>query len=321
MRRTVALTGATGFIGRNVAAHFVARGDAVRAVVRPGSPRTPPPDVEVVRAPLTPDALRAAFDGVDAVVHLAGLVSAVRDEALTRVNVDGTRAVALAARACGAPVVHISSLAAAGPAPASAPRGEDDPPAPMNAYGRSKLESEAALRGVDGLRWTILRPGVVYGPGDRAVLPLFRCAALGIVPVLGRADAAYSFVYVDDLARAIAAVVDAGGSGGLTCFVAHAPPVRVRALLDAIRTAVGRRAFLLPVPAGIVYPLAVGADVLGRAIGRMLPINRRRYAEMYAEGFVCRTERLRDQLGVEAAVDLSEGIARTAAWYRDHGWL
>jgi len=320
MRRTVALTGATGFIGRNVAAHLAARGDAVRAVVRPDSPRTPPAGVEVVRAPLTPDALRAAFQGADAIVHLAGLVSAVRDEALTRVNVDGTRAVAVAARACRVPVVHISSLAAAGPAPASAPRSEDDPAAPMNAYGRSKLEGEAALRSVEGLRWTILRPGVVYGPGDRAVLPLFRCAALGIVPVLGRADAAYSFVYVDDLARAIAAAVDSGETGR-TCFVAHAAPVRVRALLDAIRRAVGRRALLLPVPAAIVYPLAAGADVLGRAIGRTLPINRRRYAEMYSEGFVCRTDRLRDQLGIEATVDLQEGIARTAAWYRDHGWL
>jgi nucleoside-diphosphate-sugar epimerase len=56
-------------------------------------------------------------------------------------------------------------------------------------------------------------------------------------------------------------------------------------------------------------------------IGRTLPLNRRRYAEMYSEGFVCRVDRLRDRLAFEAAVDLREGIARTAAWYREQGWL
>jgi nucleoside-diphosphate-sugar epimerase len=292
----------------------------VRAVVRPESRRTPPPGVDVVWSPLAADALRPALAGADVVVHLAGLVSAVHDEELTRVNVDGTRAVATAARDCGVPVVHISSLAAAGPASAAAPRDEEDPAAPMNAYGRSKLASEAALRAVDGLRWTILRPGVVYGPGDRALLPLFRCAAHGIMPVLGRQDAAYSFVYVADLVHVIAAALETAGSGG-TCFVAHPRPVRVHDLLHAIRSGVGRHARLLPVPAAIVYPIAVGADALGRIIGRTLPLNRRRYAEMYSEGFVCRVDRLRNQLGVQAIVDLSEGIVRTAAWYRDHGWL
>jgi len=316
----VALTGATGFIGRNLTAHLVARGDAVRAVVRPASPSAPPPDVEVIRADLSADALRAAFDGADAVVHLAGVVSPVRDEMFRLVNVDATREVAAAARGAGVPLVHISSLAAAGPAPASAPRGEDDPSTPINAYGRSKLASEEAISGCGGLRWTILRPGVVYGPGDRAVLPLFRCARFGVIPVVGRRDAAYSFVYVDDLVRAIAAAIDAGGSGH-TCFVAHPRPVRVDDLLDAISTAVGRRPVRLPLPAAVVYPAAVAGDVIGRAIGRSLPLNRRRYGEMYSEGFVCRVDRLRDRLGVEAAIDLAEGMARTSGWYREHGWL
>ena len=116
-------------------------------------------------------------------------MSTVHHEAFTRVNVDGAAAAAQAARTCGVPIVHVSSLAAAGPAPASAPRGEDDPAIPMNAYGRSKLAGEAAVS-ASGASWTILRPGVVYRPQDRALLPLFRCAALGILPIIGRRDAA-----------------------------------------------------------------------------------------------------------------------------------
>ena len=122
-------------------------------------------------------AARTRFDGADAVVHLAGVVSALREQDYIAANVDGTRAVAEAARAAGVPLIHISSLAAAGPAPPRAPRSEDDPPAPINAYGRSKLDGERAVAAVDGLRWTMLRPGVVYGPGDRALLPLFKLRA------------------------------------------------------------------------------------------------------------------------------------------------
>src|SRR5207237_6875514 len=137
--------------------------------------------------------------GADAVVHLAGVVSATRDQDYFTVNVDGTRAVARAARAADARIVHSSSRAAAGPASPAAPRSEDDPPAPMTAYGRSKLEGERALRAVPGLTWTILRPGVVYGSGDRALLPLFALAARGVLPLIGQARAAYTFVHVDDL--------------------------------------------------------------------------------------------------------------------------
>ena len=75
MSRTVAITGATGFIGRHVAADLVARGVTVKAIVRPGSRHQAPPDTTVVHAPLEASALRDAFAGVDTVVHLAGVVS------------------------------------------------------------------------------------------------------------------------------------------------------------------------------------------------------------------------------------------------------
>ena len=125
-----------------------------------------------MRAPLEASALEAAFRGAEVVVHLAGVPSAVRPQTYTEVNVEGVRAVATAARQAGARLIHISSLAAAGPAPARAPRHEDDPPDPITPYGRSKLAGEGVVASTSGLRWTILRPAVVYGPGDRALLPV-----------------------------------------------------------------------------------------------------------------------------------------------------
>jgi len=317
---TVAVTGATGFIGRHLTADLVERGVTVRAIVRPDSPNPPPPGAAIVRAPLKASALAGAFEGIDAVVHLAGIVSAVDAGTYAAVNAGGTREVAAAADAAGVPLVHVSSLAAAGPAPASRPRGEDEAPAPITPYGQSKLDSERALQALPSLRWTVLRPGVVYGPGDRAVLPLFRLAAGPVAPVVGRPGAAYTFVYVADVVRTIEAALEKTSPGG-TFFVGHAEPVTPRGLLETIQHAIGRRSSLVRVPMPVTRVAAEVCDVLGRVTGRAMLINRWRYAELAAEGFVCRVDRMREVLGVTAEVGLASGIAKTAEWYRRAGWL
>ena len=304
MTRRIALTGASGFIGGHVVAHFTANGIGVVPV----------------RRPFEPHALAEAFNGAEAVVHLAGVVSAVRERDYVTANVDGTRAVAEAARAAGIPMIHISSLAAAGPAPPRAPRSEDDPPSPINAYGRSKLEGERVLAGISGLRWTTLRPGVVYGRRDRALLPVFRLAARGILPLVGRPDAAYTFVHVGDLVRAIGAAVDRTANGDIL-FVGHPQPVTTRGLLEAVRMAGGSRATMIRIPLPLTRVAALFGDVAGILSGRPALINSRRYAELASEGFVCRVDRLRDRLGIVAAIDLEKGLADAAAWYRREGWL
>jgi dihydroflavonol-4-reductase len=236
------------------------------------------------------------------------------------VNAEGTRAVATAARDAGARLVHVSSLAAAGPAPATAPHREGDAPHPVTPYGASKLASEQIVEATAGLRSIILRPGVVYGPTDRAVFPLFQAARRGVLPLVGRPGAAYTFIYVDDVVRTIVAAVEKTGASG-TVFVGHPVPVGSLDLLDAIQAAVGRKAGVIQVPMALTYVAAVAADLAGRVLRTPMPLNLWRYAELAAEGFVCRVDRMRDELGVTASVDLREGMARTAAWYREAGWL
>lgn len=304
MRRRVAVTGATGFIGRHVTEYLAARGTAVVPV----------------RRPFTRVTLLETLRGADAVVHLAGVVSALREQDYIAANVDGTRAVAEAARTAGVPLINISSLAAAGPASPRAPRSEADPPAPINAYGRSKLEGERAIAAIDGLLWTMLRPGAVYGPGDGALLPLFRCAARGVMPLVGRADAAYTFIHVADLVRAITAAVDSPAVLD-TVFVGHPHPITAREILEGVRRAAGGRAAIVRIPMAVARLAAIAGDVGGMIRGRPSVINSRRYVELASEGFVCRVDRLRDRLGVVAQIDLREGLAETAAWYRHNGWL
>jgi nucleoside-diphosphate-sugar epimerase len=317
---TVAVTGATGFIGRHVTADLIARGIDVRAVVRPESQNHVDGRAAVVRAPLESGPLQSAFAGVDAVVHLAGVVNSIDETVYTTVNVDGTRAVALAAAAVGAHLVHVSSLAAAGPAPASAPRSEDDAPSPRTPYGRSKLDGERIVTATAGLSWTILRPGVVYGPGDRALLPLFKCAEVGLLPLVGRRDAGYMFVHVQDVVRTIAAALAAGGDGQIM-FVGHPRPATPLDVLEAIRLAVGRSAVVIRIPQALTRLASTACDLIAPALGRPLPLNRWRWVELSAEGFSCRVDRLREHLGIVAAITLREGFAQTAGWYRQEGWI
>jgi nucleoside-diphosphate-sugar epimerase len=302
--RRVAVTGANGFIGRHVVAMLRERGDAAYPIARP---------FEAVR-------IASQIAGADAVIHLAGLVSAASESAFVDANVEGTRTVATAARAAGVPIVFVSSLAAGGPAPADRPRVETDPPAPLTAYGRSKLAGERAIRAIDGLRWTILRPTVVYGPGDRGMYPVFRLAARGILPHVGRRTAKYMFVHVRDLTRVIDRAIDARAFGE-TMFVCHPHAVTTRTLLDRLSEAVGRQAPIVRVPDVVLWAASRVGDVVGALRGKRLIIDSPRYAELSAPGFVCSVDRLRDRLGIVAEIDLDEGLAQTAAWYRAEGWL
>jgi nucleoside-diphosphate-sugar epimerase len=234
--------------------------------------------------------------------------------------VEGTRAVALAASASGAHLVHVSSLAAAGPAAPGSPRSEDDRPQPITPYGVSKLAGEQAVRDTGGLEWTILRPGVVYGPEDTGLLTLFRMADRGILPLVGRRGAAYTFIHIDDMIRTIEAALERRATGR-TIFVGHAQPVAPRQLLEAIRAAVGRPAVIVPVPLPIARGVAAAGDFVGGATGRPQPLDTWRYTELAARGFVCRVEAMRQLLGVQAEVGLAEGLADTAEWYRREGWI
>lgn len=293
----IAITGASGFIGRHVVSRIAARGDLAIAVPRPFVRNT----------------LREIFGRVEVVVHLAGVVAATRDEDYVDGNVTSTHLIADMARDAGVRLVHISSLAAAGPAPSTAPHVESDTPAPITMYGRTKLEGELAVKAM-GSRWTVLRPGVVYGPGDRALVPLFRLARRGILPLVGRSDAAYTFVYIDDLVAAILAAVDRGPAGA-TMFVGYPQPVTARALVEQVRDAAGGRASIVRVPQPLLRVAARLGDVIGAAIKRPVLINSRRFVELDSPGFVCRVDRLREDLGVEAQVGLADGLRQSADWY------
>ena len=319
-RRSVSVTGATGFLGWHIALELMARGWSVRAIVRPGNAKPLPAGVEIREAALAREAIAGAIGGCDLVIHAAGLTRARSDQAYRSVNVDGTRAVVAAANQAGARIIHLSSLAAIGPGTPDRPAHEDDRPQPLTAYGRSKLASEAVVRSEARVPWTILRPSAVYGPNDRQFLPVVRLAIRGVFPLLARSSAAFTLVYAGDLARAVATAADDERSAGPAIFIGHRDPQTAYAILRQLAQAVDRPYKPRRIPAVLVRALALAGESAWR-LGRRPAFDMARFAELRAEGFVCSVERARAVLGFSAEVSLAEGLEETVKWYRERRWI
>ena len=194
MRDVVALTGATGFIGGAVARRLIQGGWRVRALRRSPSltARLSGTSLQWVLGTLEDrDCLEKLVGDADAVVHCAGAVRGITEADFYRTNVEAvTRLARVAANRSPMPrFLLISSLAAREPE--------------ISPYAASKRMGELALSAVADLPWTALRPPVVYGPEDRAMRPLLRLMLYGIAPILGRKDARFSLLYVEDLAEAV----------------------------------------------------------------------------------------------------------------------
>jgi len=323
--RACVVTGATGFIGSHLAAALVRAGWYVRCPVRdPGRAHwLKPLPVELVQADLTvPESLNGLFDGAEVVFHLAGLTRAFWPEEFFRANVTGTanllRALSRSDSSCRK-LVFVSSLAAAGPSRPGVPRTEDDPPAPVSLYGKSKRLAEEQVMTSCPVDWVIVRPPIVYGPRDGESLLYFRVAKLGLRPVLC-VERYFSLVYVGDLVRAIMLAAEVGRPGAVY-NVADPTPVSFRALAEGIGRVMGRSGPIVPAP-GWAFRLAGRlADLVARWRGRPMVFSYDKAVEMTAGDWVCDCRRAEAELGFRAEISFEQGLRKTYEWYRSAGWL
>ncbi|MEO5705973.1 MAG: NAD(P)H-binding protein [Alteraurantiacibacter sp.] len=305
---TLALTGGTGFVGSHVLDLALARGERPQALTRrtggAGSDKPQPLWIEGTLA--DPAALARLCEGASAVIHIAGAVNVPTRAHFTAANVDGTRAVVHAAEQAGVRrFVHVSSLAA----------GEPD----LSDYGWSKACAEDVVRG-SALDWTIIRPPAIYGPRDADLFEMFRAARWGIVPVppVGRA----SVIHVEDLARLLLAATNPA-EPAWSRQVFEPDDGRVDGwphteLARAIGLAMGRKVWAPSMPAGL---LKAGArlDRLVRGEKARLTPDRARYM-LHPDWTASPALAVPPKLWVPQ-IPTAAGLAETARWYRDHGWL
>lgn len=325
----VLVTGASGFLGSHVAEILAHEGHSVRALLRRTSSRAFLEGFphEVALGDVTDAAsLPAALEGVDAVVHSAGLVKARTEAEFAAVNARGT-ANLLNAIESSAPdlkrFIYVSSLAAHGPSPDGIPRPVDAPPKPLTAYGRTKLAGEELTRAsAVADRAVVFRPPVIYGPRDPALVPFFQLARFRVAPLLMGGHNRISIIYVDDIARAIAlAVTSEAPVAGKTYCPEDGAVHSWRDLLSAVEAAAGRKALRIAAPQWAFTAAAYASEAFGFAARRAVSLTREKVDEMAQRYWVCSSESLRSDLGWSPRVGIREGTQLTGDWYRLHRWI
>lgn len=302
---TLALTGATGFVGKAVLAEAQRREESVRALTR--RPQTEQAGIDWVAGDLSaPEALAKLCAGSEAVIHVAGLTNTPDPTDFEDANVGGTERLIAAAKAARATrFIFVSSLSAREP--------------DLSAYGASKARAERLVE-ASGLDWTIVRPPGVYGPHDVDYFEMFRSAKFGFVPL--PPGGASSIIHVEDLARLLLDLVDA-------------PPALVRRrmfepddgteggwshkdMAKAIGRAVGRPVFAPHLPRYVLE----GAARLDRLLrGDKARLTADRVGYMTHPNWVARSRYRVPEAVWSPRIGGEEGLRSTASWYREADWL
>jgi nucleoside-diphosphate-sugar epimerase len=299
-----AVTGASGFVGPHLITALARHGWKVRLLIRRWTPlpSLPGVDAEIVWGDLLDEgSLRHLVQGVDAVVHAAGVIKARRAEDFHEINRDGTAR--LSTVAAGVPFLLLSSLAAREPQ--------------LSPYAASKRAAEEVVARRTG-PWLAVRAPAVYGPGDRETLAYFKMAARGFALRPNLPAARLSLIQVEDLAEAIALAldrplpsavweVDDGREGGYS----H------EAMAAAAAAALDRRVRSLPISRGFIGALAA-LNSFRRSAQILTPGKVR---ELFHPDWVAHGRSLAASTGFAARYQLTEGFRHTICWYRSHGWL
>jgi len=310
----IAITGVTGFVGSHVVRQLAARGHEITVLVRDRSRLSKkfPGSATVVEGSLDDKpALEKLVSKAEVVVHVAGAIKAVDAADFMKVNADGTHSIIEAARHAGVTrFVHVSSLASREPA--------------LSAYCASKAKAESIVAGTaGGMDWVCIRPPAVYGPGDRATLPLVQQLSRRHAILTGSHDQRVSLLHVDDLARGLVAAsegliapgkiyeADDGTNQGYSW----------QDLADIAGHTLGFTPRVHLLPRLVVLMAGSLGGIMARATGKAQILTTGKARELYHADWVIRGSRLDETGQWKPRIRFEEGFAGTLRWYRAHGWL
>jgi nucleoside-diphosphate-sugar epimerase len=326
---TAVVTGATGFLGSALVTELVKRQQPVRILARDEKKARQQfgDAVTIIPGDIT-DAMQVqwAVAGATTLYHLVGHLyhPSIPPELYRQTHVEGTR---ILLRACRGQtqlrrIVHVSTTGVFG-VTGETLAAEDAPFAPTNPYEATKLEGEQlALKAYQeqGLPVTVVRPGLVYGPGDLHLLGFFASINKGRFRVIAGGKALLHPVYIDDLLAALLLCAERSQAPGRSYNIAGERPVSVRELAIAIAHALGRELPAGSIPLWLANLASDMFAVMPGMRGEHAPLTRSR-VKFLTNSRIYDICRAKSELDFTPAVPLQEGMKLTAAWYYKHHYL
>ncbi len=327
------VSGALGFIGSHFISSALAEGHEIAGLYRSAEGDK----ANLLRAfsaqgarlergdLLEPDTYAHLLEGVDCVCHFAAAFkgSGHSDADFERINVAGTQYLLEESTKAGVRRFVLCSTAGIYGQHLSGITDETAQPKPWNGYERSKHAAEIAVRehaAKHGMEHVILRPAVVYGPGDDRLLKLFRSAAKGRFPLFGPGNGRRHMVYVSDVVAAFLLACTTKGAANQDMIIAGPSAVKLRDLLEVLAGVVERKRCGPKLPLTPMLLLAAVIEDACKLIGVDPPLYRRRM-DFYRSDAAFDCTRAQQVMGWSPRVDLLEGLRQTYAASRTEGSL
>jgi nucleoside-diphosphate-sugar epimerase len=325
----VLVTGAGGFTGLALARTLSAQGWHVRGLVRrpSGSPELSAAGVEVIAGDVRDESVvRTALREVELVYHLAAVFrrASVPNSEYRSVHVDATRTLVEAAAEAGVRrVVQCSTVGVHGDVQGNAPATEDAPFHPMDIYQQTKLEGEWMARETArrvGMQVTVVRPGPIYGPGDRRLFKLIGGVARRRFRLLGDGSPRFQMVYVDDLIDGMLLAGERAEASGGTYILTGVEAPTLAELVNEIAEVAQVPAPRVRLPVWPFWLLGAACEAVCIPLRIEPPVFRRR-VKFFTSNRWFDITRARRELGFAPKVSLREGLVRTLDSYRRLGWV
>jgi nucleoside-diphosphate-sugar epimerase len=324
------VTGATGFIGSHTADQLHEKGYEVRCTIRKTSNlrwlRNKP--YELAEASLSdPESLEKAVEGVDYIIHIAGLTAAKDYNEFLRGNRDGTANLINAALKKAPNLkrfLYMSSQTCAGPSQShDHPVTEDMPDHPLTAYAKSKIAAEEKVwKAADKMPVTIVRPPAVYGPRDTAIFPVFQAVNGGIGTLIGMKPKYVSLIHGQDLARGTIECLESDNTVNEMYYISSEDFYTWNQLIDLMQKAAGRKSVLrLKLPHFIVLAAAGMSQFFGRFQKKPPVFNYEKGIDFIQSYWTCSVEKAKKDFGWQQKISIEEGIENAVRWYKDQGWM
>jgi nucleoside-diphosphate-sugar epimerase len=325
---SILVTGATGFLGTNLVQYLLAQAEDVRILVRSLSKAKPlvARGAKAIVGEITDcQALQRALRGVEVIYHLAGRLYApdVPPKEYERTHVQGTQALLDCCQQQPGlrRFVHVSTTGVIG-ITGDLPADEHRPSAPTNVYEQTKWQAEQlVLDAVQrGLPAAIVRPGLVYGPGDLHLLGFFRSLQHKLFRPIGRRPVWLHPIYIDDHTEALVRCAQHPRAVGECFHIAGKKPVTIATLAETIARALGTQLPYGTIPLSVARAVAAVGDLLPTRLKPFAPLTRSRL-DFLMHSRVYDVRKAQQKLGFVAATDLPVGVEQTVTWYRQQGYL